>query len=245
MGLFSFVNTVTSPFGVKLFKGGPYNGRDSMYNAQDIYAQLAGQGQNMLGSDYLANGGENSLQGQMAKTTRNLVGATNNPQSLSKTQTARVNQMTGDTAKQMNAALSSVRQTLASRGITSGAALAAAEARIRQAYQGQGEAQNTQYTETAHQQNLANIAALLSALTGQYQMGTGLLTGGAGGQMQTGQQLSQEAQQAYQNFFSTLGTLASGGMGGGVPWRVGAASGPAATQGVNNAGFRNLLGLGG
>lgn len=223
-GLGEAFNKLTAGIGVKLFPGGPYNGRDQMYDARDLYSQLAGQGVNMLGSTYLPNGGEQSLQGAMADTTGRLMSTTLNPQALSGPRMAKSNQMAGANARRRTQALSSLRQKLMARGITSPSAIAMAEQRLAQQFDAQGQAEQTDYQEQGRSKDLAELGALLSTLLGQHQYGSSLVGQGAAGKMGAGQALSAEAQQAYQNFFSALGMAAGYGspLGGGAksttPW---------------------------
>lgn len=190
-----FANTLTSPLGVKLFKGGPYadaGAADAMQRNLDAYkAQIAP----IISQLASGAGVANPITGQAGVA---------DPFSLSPFQQSEVNQQAGADRQGYDAILSKVKANLSARGLGGSSEMAAAEAYLGQQLQGQLGSERIQAGQNAfqnRQQAMQQIAQLLSGQLGQQQQITQ-----AGGQA---------AAAGRQNSLSQLGALLGLAFGGG------------------------------
>lgn len=217
-GLGSLFNNITKPLGVKIFPGGPYDGRDQVYEAGDMYSQLYGIGNKMLGSTYNANGGENvDMSGMMQGLTQGLSDITSGRTGygLRETQRQQLNQKVGGINTQRSTSLAKAKQALAARGITRGTAYDAALQRINQAYDDMQNEDTTNYMEASRTQQMSEMGALLQQLLGQSQYGTSLISNAAAGKLGVAQPLAQAGQDAIDNLMGALAAANTMGMFGG------------------------------
>lgn len=205
----NIVNQITRPIGVKLFKGGPYDGRDKVYEAGDVYNTLRGIGTKMLGLETPeGDGGTQNLGDLLSGITSKLNETTTSGggYNMRPAQRQVLNQRIGDLGQKRQQSIAQAKQKLLARGIT-GPAYEAALQRINEAYDDMQMRQSAEYEEAARSQQLNELGTLLQQLLGMHQYGTGLLSGAAAGQMGVGQAEAQAAQQAMGNLMGALGTL--------------------------------------
>ena len=133
----SVLNAITAPVGLKLLPGGPYNGRDATYAAEDASKSLTQQGQGLLTQGTSALPGLYSqlaslfgVNNPFASSTPAAgsgtasAGGVADPYGMSATQTAQYNQTAAQINARRDAAIKSFRANAASRGLSSSSAKA-------------------------------------------------------------------------------------------------------------------------
>lgn len=165
----SFINSITSPIGVKLFSGGPYpdNGKTDQLakNAQDFQAQL----QPIIAA--IAQAAGINMGGGTVPAAQQP-----DPYSLSPLQQGEVNQQASIDREARDKILSTVKAHLSSAGFTDSSTMTAAEAYLDSQLAGQQGAERVQAGENAYQNRmsgLAQIAQLFSQGFGATQQATG------------------------------------------------------------------------
>lgn len=182
-------NTLTSPLGVKFFKGGPYadagagdkmQANLSQYQAQiaPIIAQIAKQA-----------GVQDPLSGTNYATSTD-------PYGLSLLQQSEVNQQSSVDTKGYQSLLSKVKANLAARGMGDSSTMTAAEAYLGQQLQGQIGTERVQAGQNAYQNRQTALQQIAQILSGQY-----------GAQQQVTQQQGATATAARQDSLTQLGSL--------------------------------------
>lgn len=140
-----------------------------------------------------------------------------------------LNQMLGQVSVQRGRALSSAKQQLANRGITSGPLYDATMRRLADHYDEQVMSASTQFAENARNQSLQESYQYLQQLMSQINTGTNLasqgITGGQGWANYLGNEAAAkqaEQAQSQQRLAAALATLAAGKFSAsGVPWSIG------------------------
>lgn len=276
-GLGSFFDTITQPFGLKLFGGSNYadSGMGDKSQAVDKQAQenykfLGDYGRSLLGNQPGAggrtpagpsamdtlnsastgygnavNGGMQPLTGVAAGIPGLLqqqsdmagLGTGNDPYALSAPDLQQFNQEQGAITHQRTAAESHLRQSLASRGITSGPALDGALQMLHQHYDAGQQQHSTQF----HQNIKANKQQQLQSLIGNTGNAANLQSGQNVEHLNALHSLVGDASQRIGQGTSLVGAQAGGLANSAGLYQQGA---QLASQNNNNA-WNNITGLAG
>lgn len=224
----SAINSVTSPLGVKLFKGGPYSdagiGDRQQTNLDAYKAQIAP----IIEQIALNAGVVNPLnpQGQSGEFSQD-------PYGLSHLQQAEFNRQASEDTQGYESIIKKVKANLSARGLGGSSEMAAADAYLRSQLQAQIGSEHVQAGQQAYagrQQALQQIAGLLGQTYGQ--------------QAQVTQGQQQQAVASHESAMQQLGSLLALGLyGGGVgPFGSNKAAAPTATPAASVGGFTGNVG---
>ncbi len=228
------INSITSPLGVKLFKGGPYPdagigdqqgdlAKKGEANAAQYMAQLAPIIAQIAQAAGVANPLEKGSTGQFDK----------DPYGLSPLQQAAANQEQGITADSYDQIMSKVKANLSARGLGGSDVVTAAEAYLQKQMQGQLGQERVAAGENAYQNRQAaqqQIAQLLGS-------GYGAQQGALGNTQNVLESQKQAAIQSHQASMQQLGSLLALGLYGGKVGPFGAQKAGAGSGGNVNMGW--------
>ncbi len=245
-----FLNSITSPLGVKLFPGGPYAdagiGDQQAKQAGDFASQqqaaVAGymkQIAPIIAEIAKSAGVGNPLTGEQGASS-------NDPYGLSALQQGEVNRQSGEDTTAYEGLLKKIKANLSARGLGGSSEMTAAESYLRTQLQSQKGAERLlagQQAYDARNQAQGQIANLLQ--TG-LQAKTGANTAGYNAQSQVSAGQKQTAEKSHADAMASIGNLLALGMyAGGVgpfagtkaPQVAGAATAPinSAIGGVSGA----------
>lgn len=247
----SVLNAITAPVGLKLLPGGPYNGRDATYAAEDASKSLTQQGQGLLTQGTSALPGLYSqlaslfgVNNPFASSTPAAgsgtasAGGVADPYGMSATQTAQYNQTAAQINARRDAAIKSFRANAASRGLSSSSAKAT-EQYIHSLADNELNTAFASASTAAQQSKAQGLLQLLSGAQSNISQGGQLAEGGIQGTAQAGQQLAADSSQSMSNL---IGALTLGLKAGGV---LPTTSGGTTSTGTNaTSGLATLLGGG-
>jgi hypothetical protein len=221
----SFANQLTSPLGIKLFRGGPYGDNQ----AGDKMAAVNDQ-QLKLSQEYMAKlapiiaqiansaGVTNPMNGQQGQFSNDLYG-------LNPLQQASVNQQASIDTEAYDNILRKVRANLSARGMADSSTMAAAEVYLQKQMVNQVSSNRVQAGQNAYNSRIGaldQIAGLLGGGYGQQQQVLGQKQNTLQYQGQVAQQSQNDAMRNLGQAIG-LGVFGAGGgfnnkpVGGGVP----------------------------
>lgn len=192
----SFLNQLSSPIGVKLFKGGPYadaGAGDKMQgNLQQYMAQIA-----PLIAQIAQNAGVTNPQTGQGPSTPMAGGtAAGDPYGLTALDQGEVNRQAGVDQQTYQKILNSVKADLSARGMTDSSVMTAAESYLKSQLSTQMGSERLLAGQNALQNRQNALGQIAQLLSGQY-----------GAQQQVTQQQGATAEKARADSMTQLGSL--------------------------------------
>jgi len=208
----SFANNLTSPIGVKLFKGGNYSDSGHGDQAQKAQQQGSQQISQLIAQLAHLTGVQNpqAQQNPMYPNGGNPSdpASSQDPFSLNPAQQGALNQQNSLDSEAMNRIMSKAKANLAARGLGDSSSMKAAEAYLKQKMVGQISSNQQQAGQNAYNSRLNAISQIGNLVNGQ-------TAGAVNMQQQLGQQATQEHNQSMSQLGGLLGFATGGGFGGG------------------------------